>query len=455
MALNPYFLNGTRSEQGLVQDLTNELIQMAGHDVIYMPRKYITDQSMIRELLVSKFDTGFTIEAYVSTYDGFGGQGDILSKFGVRSTDEVTFIISKERYDVMMNPLLKGQSNVKVANRPQEGDLIYFPVDNGLFEVKYVEFKRPFYQLNKLYVYELRCELFEYEDELIDTGIDAVDETVKKFGYIQTLKMVPDDATNASLSATPLSQVDKSVYYIDVINGGYGYKSTPTVKIDKAPSGGINATAVASLKTIGNESTVNKILIINPGLGYTVSPNVSIVSNSGKGFIGTARIATGVLGPVSIANSGFGYTSAPPVSISTSITGDDASAISVLSTNTTIAQVRYLNAGYGYTSSPTIDVVSPVGVSTGTYRFNEMIVGSASSTTAYVKEWDAISRILKVSIVDGDFIPGESILGENASFNILSVETDDLYEPFSQNTEIEDEAISVIDFTESNPFGNF
>lgn len=455
MALNPYFLNGTRSEQGLVQDLTNELIKMAGYDVVYMPRKYITDQSMIRELLVSKFDTGFTIEAYVSTYDGFGGQGDILSKFGVRSTDEVTFIISKERYDVMMNPLLKGQPNIKVANRPQEGDLIYFPVDNGLFEVKYVEFKKPFYQLNKLYVYELRCELFEYEDELIDTGIDAVDETVKKFGYIQTLKMVPDDATNASLEVSPLSQVDKSVYYIDIINGGYGYKSTPTVKIDKAPSGGINATAVASLKTIGNESTVDKILIINPGLGYTVPPNVSIISNSGKGFIGTARIATGVLGPVSIANSGFGYTSAPPMSISTSITGDDASAIAVLSTNTSIIQVRYLNAGYGYTSSPTIDIVSPVGVSTGTYRFNEMIVGSSSSTTAYVKEWDAISRILKVSIVDGDFIPGESILGESASFNILSVETDDIYEPFSQNTEIEEEALNVVDFTESNPFGNF
>lgn len=455
MALNPYFLNGSRSEQGLVQDLTNELIRMAGQEVVYLPRRFIKEEDIVKEVSISKFDIGFNIEAYVTTFDGFGGQGDILSKFGVRTTDEITFVISKERFDMMMTPILEKQEDIKVPYRPQEGDLIYFPIDNGLFEVKYVEFKKPFYQLNKLYVYELRCELFEYEDEIIDTGIDKVDETVRKFGYIQTLNMVPGNATPAILNAAPLSQSLKSVYSIEVINGGYGYKSPPIIKIEKAPTGGIDATAIAILKTIGNESTVEKVLILNPGLGYIEPPEVSIVSSSGLGFEAEAKIATGVLGPVAIVNPGYGFTSPPTISISTSISGNNALVNCLIATNSTISQVRYINAGYGYTSTPTITVSSPIGISTGTYEYNELVTGSVTGSTAYVKDWDINSRILKISIVDGDFAVGETLVGENGSYSIFSVETDDVYEPFAGNDEIEVNGIDIIDFSEKNPFGNF
>ena len=166
--LNSYFLQGSPSEQRLVQDLINEQLSIYGQDVVYMPRKIINEEKVIKEVTVSKFDDSFRIEAYISTFDGYGGQGDILSKFGVRSTDEITFVISKERYADFITPkinLFKDQ--VKTADRPQEGDLIYLPLDNSLFEIKYVEMKAPFYQLNNLYVYELRCEFLNMRMRLL------------------------------------------------------------------------------------------------------------------------------------------------------------------------------------------------------------------------------------------------------------------------------------------------
>ena len=453
MALNPYFLNGSKPEQGLVQNLVNELIKMAGHDVVYLPRKFITEKTIIKELLVSKFDVGFSIEAYVLTYDGFGGQGDILSKFGVRSTDEITFVISKERYEQSIIPFIKNNVDIKLTSRPQEGDLIYFPIDNALFEIKYVDVKRPFYQLNNLYSYQLKCELFEYEDEIIDTGIESVDESVKNFGYIQTIQMIDSSTLNAQLSVGLASSTNtKSVYYVDILNGGYGFKSIPNVQIDNAPAGGMTATAVATLKTLGNASTIDKILITNPGFGYTIPPKIKITSNSGGNFIGTCLIGTGVLAPITIVNSGSNYSSAPIVSISTSITGVNASAISIITTTGIVTSTSYINAGAGYTVAPSIQIGASVGISTGIYRFNDVVTGSITNTKAYVKEWDYSTRTLKVSIIDGSFAAGETIVGAGASYKVYSVDTDDIYNKFATNKEIEMKANSIIDFSEKNPF---
>jgi hypothetical protein len=456
MALNPYFLNGTKPEQGLVQDLVNELIKMGGQDVVYLPRKFITEKSIIKELLVSKFDAGFSIEAYVLTYDGFGGQGDILSKFGVRSTDEITFVISKERYEQIITPFISKNVDIKLTLRPQEGDLIYLPIDNGLFEVKYVDVKKPFYQLNNLYTYQLKCELFEYEDEIIDTGIELVDNSVKDFGYAQTLTMIQSNVTNAEISVALASTTNqKSVHYVDIINGGYGYKSIPAVEIENAPAGGQTATAVATLKTLGNESTIDKILITNPGFGYELQPKIKILSNSGSGFIGTCVLGTGTLSPITILNAGSNYSSAPQVSISTSPSGKNAQAISIINSNGSVAEIRYINAGAGYTTAPSIQIEDSIGIATGTYSFNEVVVGDVTNTRAYVKNWDYTTRILIVSIIDGNFSEGETIVGAGASYKIYSVEKDDLYDAFASNKEIEVEADNIIDFSEKNPFGEF
>ena len=175
MALNPFFQQGARSEQNLVQDLINEQLRMYGVEVHYLPRKYVTENKVIREVVASRFDDAYPIEAYVDTYDGYGENPTLLSKFGIEQTNEITLTISKERFENYISPLMKNEADVKLTTRPKEGDLVYFPLGDRLFEIKYVEHEKPFYQLQKNYVYELKCELFRYEDEIIDTGVDEID----------------------------------------------------------------------------------------------------------------------------------------------------------------------------------------------------------------------------------------------------------------------------------------
>ena len=124
MPLNSYFLQGSPTEQRLVQDLINEQLKMYGQDVVYLPRNVINKNTILREITASGFDDAFRLEAYLLNYQGFEGSGDILSKFGVQSTDAVTFIISKERYEDFISPMLIGQSENIVSTRPQEGDSI-------------------------------------------------------------------------------------------------------------------------------------------------------------------------------------------------------------------------------------------------------------------------------------------------------------------------------------------
>ena len=348
--------------------------------------------------------------------------------------------------------------DIKVATRPQEGDLIYLPIDNGLFEIKYVEGKVPFYQLNNLYVYELRCEIFRYEDELIDTGIDEVDRSVQDFGYIQTITMVKDTATTATVTVSIASTLNKSVQYIDLINDGTGYLSTPVIQITKAPVGGTDATAVAIMtsKTGRTGDSISRILVVNPGAGYTQIPSVTIVGQSGSGGIATAVLASRTLGIVTITSGGSQYSSAPVVSISTAPSGGvNAAAEAVLTVTGIVTAIRYTNAGAGYTVTPTITLTSPIGISTGNFEFNESVRGVSTGTTGYVKDWDADTRVLKVSIVNGNFANGELIVGAAATHKIFSIETFEQDDPYAENIEIENAADEILDFSQKNPFGDY
>ena len=468
--LNPYFLQGSTSEQRLVQDLINEQLKMFGQDVVYLPRSIVAEKTIIKEVILSKFDDSFRIEAYVSNFNGFGGQGDILSKFGVRSTDELTLIISKERYEDFISPFLLTQDDIKVSTRPQEGDLIYFPLDDALFEIKYVEGKTPFYQLNNLYVYELRCELFEYEDEIIDTSLNEVDRVIKDFGYITTLQMITGEV-RAATATVQLSRdqagfpFGRSVRKIDLIQDGTRYLEIPTISISTASPGGANATAVAIMTSKSGQigKSVERILVINPGIGYTQIPEVKIISPSGSGALATAILDDGVVGPVNIIGGGFGYTEQPIVAITTATTGQQTAVLeSILNASGIVTAVGYVNAGSGYTQAPTITFSNPSGISTGDYKFNEVVRGVSTGTSAYVKEWDKDSRILKISNLSGNFALGETIVGmgtaiggSDANYKLLSVQNDDIYDPYTENEEIESEADQILDFSQSNPFGDF
>lgn len=468
--LNPYFLQGSSSEQRLVQDLINEQLRMYGQDIVYLPRNIINKNTILKEITSSKFDDSFRIEAYLVNYEGFGGQGDILSKFGVKTTDEVTFIISKERYEDFISPFISLNTQIELKSRPEEGDLIYLPLDNTIFEIKYVEGKKPFYQLNNLYVYELRCEVMDYEaDDVINTSINEVDESVKDFGYIVKLIMVGLGATSTSANVQLASSLaiagGNSVSRIDLINDGTGYLSVPIVAISTASSGGINATAVAIMTSRSGQtgSSIDKILIVNPGIGYTVVPNVSIISSSGSGGIATAIISSGSLGPINLIGGGVGYSTAPIVSISTApVGGTNATAQAFINSSGIVTSIRYTNAGAGYTQAPVITISSPVGVSTGNYIFNEIVRGVSTGTTAYVNDWDYDTRILQVKTSSGSFIRGESVVGmgttsggSNANYKILSINTQDEYDDYADNIPIENEADEILDFSERNPFGDY
>ena len=189
MALNPFFLQGSQSEQRLVQNLINEQLQIYGVEVSYIPRKFVNVKSIIQEVQSSKFDDNFSIEAYIDNYDGYSGTGDVLTKFGMSLRDEVTLTISREKFEDFIAPFMAADDYL-LSTRPREGDLIFFPLGQRLFEIKFVEHEEPFYQLGKNYVYKLKCELFEYEDEVIDTSIEAIDTQVEDEGYIQELQLV-------------------------------------------------------------------------------------------------------------------------------------------------------------------------------------------------------------------------------------------------------------------------
>ena len=199
MALNPFFLQGSQSEQRLVQSLINEQLQIYGVDVIYLPRAILSKDEILTEVQSSTFNDNYAIEAYINTYDGYTGAGDIMTKFGVSLKDELTVTISKERFEDFISTFLADMpaSEREVNTRPCEGDLIFFPLGQRIFEIQFVEHEQPFYQLGKNYVYQLKCELFDLEDELGNISGDAVetltqyiDDEMDDFGYITSLKMV-------------------------------------------------------------------------------------------------------------------------------------------------------------------------------------------------------------------------------------------------------------------------
>ena len=459
MALNPYFLQGSPSEQRLIQELINEQLRIYGVEVIYIPRKFVKKETILKEVSSSKFDDNFALEAYVNNYEGYTGAGDVLTKFGVSLRDELSLIISKERFEDFISPFLSTMDpeEIELSTRPREGDIIYFPLGQRLFEVKFVEHEQPFYQLGKLYVYELKCELFEYEDELIDTSIDEVDYTIQDQGYITTVQLI-SSGIRAQARTSLTSGYIKNV---NITNDGYNYTSSPVVSIGTAPNGGYNASAVAITTSLGGVKSVKSIYFTNTGFGYTVAPKISFSGGGGSGAAATCEIETTYYGvqEIILDNVGSGYGEAPSLTFTGPSVGWGITATGIATvSNGSISQILITNSGVGYTDVPIITIDPPsIAIGIGTYIFNEIVIGSKSHTRAKVKSWDKDTNILEVSITDGKFYPGELIVGaaSSAIYAVQSYESDDLYNKYEENKEIEQEANFILDFSEDNPFGNY
>lgn len=174
---NVFFNNFQASqEQLLIEDLVIESIKIYGHDVYYCPRTLVNKDEIYGEDTISSYNTQYMVEMYIKNVMGFQGEGDFMSKFNLQIRDQMTLTIARRTF-------FDEIANVESLDRPQEGDLIYFPLNKKIFIVKFVEHEAIFYQLGALQTYDLVCELWEYSNEVLNTGIEDIDKLQKQYSF--------------------------------------------------------------------------------------------------------------------------------------------------------------------------------------------------------------------------------------------------------------------------------
>jgi len=441
MARNVFFTHGTRNEQFLQQNLVEEYIKMFGMDVLYIPRQLIAKDNVFNEEVVSQFDDSYIIEAYLENFDGFQGGGDLLTKFGIRQTDEITMVISQQRFSDLISQFLLLDQDIEVGERPQEGDLIYFPLSSNYFEIKFVEHEEPFYQLGKNYTYKLKAELFEYsdeggeffagDDEMIDTGY-----TVQYYYLVNP---------GESAAATPLLDGDVVSQAIVTTNGSK-YNFTPSVTVTGDGTGAtahaemivvnvggsIPITAAVLDPTVRNGKMVG-LKILNGGAGYDVSRSsidfTDPSSTGSKPVVVPTFDSNGTLTKVEITNEGSGYDSVERIVIDSGGSG-------------------YTTAGF------TIESV-PAGL-TGNFTDGESVTGGTTGGTAVIADWDKSEGWLKLKSPTEDFQIGELLVGNTSGATITIHSYDAMATTdtkYSESVTFETFADDIIDFSEGNPFG--
>lgn len=362
MPLNPYFSQGTTNEQQLVENLVVEQIKMFGTEIYYLPRTLVDEDPTFGEDAMSRFDSAYQIEAYLENVQGFGGDGDLFSKFGVRISDQVNFIIARKRFQ----DLVDDNTTLVVEGRPNEGDLVWFPLAGKLFQIQYVEHEQPFYQLNKIHVWGLKCELYEYGGEDIDTGVAEID-------VVQT-NLAPSIKITMDPGGTGDFQVGE-----EIVGDLYRAFATATISGD----------------------AVDAITVTDGGNYYNsaLPPTVTFTGGGGNGATGTATVnASGLVTGVTITSGGSGYTSAPTVSIDYSPKDNRAE---VKSWSNATRELQVLNR-------------------TGTFNTAELVTGLTSGA-----KWSP------------------------ETYNTLNNTNSE----FDQNEFFETEGDNILDFTQSNPFG--
>ena len=440
MARTTYFTHGTRNEQHLLQNLVEEHLKMFGMDVLYCPREIMQKDGVFNEEVIGEFNDAYLIEAYMENFDGFQGGGDLLTKFGVAQTDEITMVISQQRFSDLISQFLLLDKDYQAPERPQEGDLIYLPLTSNYFEIKFVEHEEPFYQLGKGYVYKLKAELFEYSDEKGDV-FDS-DEELVDYGYTVKHYYLTTNGVTATGNAVVSNGALTNIFISD---NGSKYNEAPAITItgdgqDAAAeaflvnitlSGG-SPVASAVIRATVKEGQIRSVNIVDGGSGYDEDRTTLNVSAPDAGGIAATLIPTftnGTLTEINILSGGSGYKSVRLIDIT--------------------------NAGSGYTSATAAFTAAPIGI-TGAFTVPETVTGSVTGTTANLVEWNADEGFVKLKTPTGSFAIGELIVGSESGAQIVLDNRDEqaTADPkYSESVTFENFGDDIIDFSETNPFG--
>jgi len=454
---------GVATEQNLVQDLVDEQIKLFGSDVFYIPRVHLKDKSL-GEVIQSEFSQSYMIEMFLVNVEGFGAGAEFVSKFGLRITDEISFVVSRRRWEQSANPAL----NLAVDGRPNEGDLIYFPLTEDLYEVKYVERENPFFQLGKQYFYQLTAELYEQGADKFDTGIDEVDDIEREFSNITTLNV----GLTTRQTSTGTLEVDSSgaISLSTITLAGTGYNTPPNVTIGNAGNGtgGIITTEIL-------DGGVVTLTIVNGGSGYdstnTNPPTITIdAPPTAIQFVNDEHV---VIGGFTSQGSGRTWTSANKVITITALGSFDPTFATTTQKkyfywkfeDKRISYVYQYNGttatttpGFFYYDSANVKYVINAWEETTTSGGQATMYDLMSATIAEVADWNGVTNTLEVMNRTGNFLDGDMIRGveSNAIYTLGTFSTiDNQSTEYDQNAAIEDGADDLIDWGEKNPFGEF
>lgn len=286
MARNFYFSEKVRSEINLYEELIIEALKIYGQDVYYLPRTIVNEDTLLGDDPASQFASSYKIEMYIENVEGFDGEGDLFTRFGVEIRDECTFVVSKNRWS---NQVARAD-NALQGDRPTEGDLIYLPLSKSMFEIRHVEHEQPFYQIENVPTYKMRCTLFEYTGEDMDTGNTLIDSLEKDYAYqYKVCTIAPKKATASLLfdedyidsgyvGSGYINAGSGSLLGITLINGGNYYTTIPTIRfVGGNPTDSADAIAIIDSAT----GVVSSIQLIDSGQGYQTLPTIVFDGGSG------------------------------------------------------------------------------------------------------------------------------------------------------------------------------
>ena len=378
MPTNVFFNQAVKSEQNLVEDLVVESLRMYGHNCYYLPRTIVNEDTILGDAANSSFDDAYEVELYLEGVEGFEGEGDLYSKFGVEVRDQATFIISRRTWERFVSL----DVNLVTGLRPNEGDLIYFPLSKSLFEIHFVEHENPFYQLGKLFVFKMTCELFEYSGEKFDTAIDALDTGVE-LGQAAAIELTLADTP--TLRDFVQGEIISQMVYPGIVISG----------------------TVSSWSETTNKLTVSSIKTTDTGVPTTYSSFLTTtIAGTGEDHIEMEATSEGD----NIILSGA---------------GQEGYFIELEDSTTTVVIPSFITDG----TSGTDNIIDNDS--------NSFLLesGTATDTSIYdhIVVEDSLASRRNITSVGSD----------------MTLSTD----PGAFNVEFETDADGIIDFSESNPFG--